>query len=51
MTERINDETAGQVKLLLKILITETMAVEDKEARMTMLPHILEGIDLFDLKR
>ena len=49
--ERINDQTADMVKHLLKILISETMAIEDKDARMTMLPHIIEGLDLFDLKR
>ena len=48
---RINDATAESIKFLLKTLIQETMAIEDKEARMKMLPHILEGIDLFDLKR
>jgi hypothetical protein len=47
----INNETAEQVKFLLKTLISETMAIEEKEARMKMLPHILEGLDLFDLKR
>jgi len=47
----INDETADMVKLLLKTLISETMAIEDKDARIKMLPHILEGLDLFDLKR
>jgi hypothetical protein len=47
----INDETAEQVKFLLKTLISETMAIENKEARLKMLPHILEGLDLFDLKR
>jgi hypothetical protein len=49
--EKISDQTADMVKHLLKTLISETMAIEDKEARMTMLPHIIEGIDLFELKR
>jgi hypothetical protein len=49
--EKINDQTAEGVKLILKTLISETMAIEDKDARMTMLPHIIEGIDLFELKR
>ena len=47
----IYDKTADQVKLLLKVLIQETMQMDDHEARMTMLPHILEGVDLFELKR
>ena len=49
--EKINDQTAEGVKHILKTLISETMAIEDKEKRMEMLPFILEGIDLFDLKR
>jgi hypothetical protein len=51
MVETISNETADQIKFLLKTLISETMVIEDKEARLKMLPHILEGIDLFDLKR
>lgn len=49
--EKVDDQTAGMVKQLLKTLITETIAIEDKNARMEMLPLIIEGIDLFDLKR
>ena len=51
MVETISNETADMVKLLLKTLISETMAIENKEERMVMLPHILEGLDLFELKR
>jgi len=51
MAERISDETAGQMKTLLKTLIEETMKIEDKEARLVMLPSILEGFDMFELIR
>jgi hypothetical protein len=51
MSEKITDETADMVKFLLKTLISETMVIEDKDARIKMLPHILEGLDLFELKR
>jgi len=47
----INNQTADMVKLLLKELIKSTLEAESKEDRMKMLPFILEGIDLFELKR
>lgn len=47
----LSQQTADQIKFLLKTLIEETMKMEKKEERMIMLPHILEGIDLFELKR
>ena len=48
---QITDNTAEQVKFLLKTTIEETMKIEEKDDRMKLLPHILDGIDLFDLKR
>jgi len=47
----IDNQTADMVKLLLKELIKSTIEAESKEDRMKMLPFILEGIDLFELKR
>ena len=47
----LTDQTADMVKILLKETVKMAMNIEDKEARLKMLPHILEGIDLFDLKR
>ena len=47
----IDNKTADMVKLLLKELIKSTLEAEKKEDRMKMLPFILEGIDLFELKR
>ena len=48
---QISDETAALTKMLLKTLIEETMNLENKDDRLMMLPHILDGVDLFDLKR
>lgn len=51
MDEKTQNEVAALTKQLLKELITKAMENENKDARMMMLPHILEGLDLFELRK